>query len=445
MNRRIAVRIVRRSWLTPPDRCRQPAAAADLQAGRRCPATAAARGGDARPALRLHEWKHFTIEDGLPNDHIFAVKADGDDGLDRHRGRPGLLDKKTGKIRSLEGEGRPALAGRHRDRRRPEDRRRLARPVRRRPGPLQRRPLRPLPPAQQRPGQRRGLRHRRGERQRLGRHHRRRQPLQHEDRRVDHLHREERAMEEIWNYGVCLRQGQGLPGRVGQRRAGVRREDRATGRSYLDPDGEMEIDLYRDDGIIHVITTGVSHVDDVALDLDLLRQLPLRRPPLARLLRPRNRPAQRLHQQREGPQRRRGWFATTKAWAWSPTSPPTPVAYTRDPQDAPRQGVRSTATASCCKTFDMERGVPHNFIIDVDFDGNDVWVATAQGLGWGIGEGLLPGASKANPRCRRPIDHRRRHLASARCASSRSSAPTVLLAAAQAVLAACRQAVGLRV
>ena len=30
-----------------------------------------------RLALRLHEWKHFTVADGLPNDHIFAVKADG--------------------------------------------------------------------------------------------------------------------------------------------------------------------------------------------------------------------------------------------------------------------------------------------------------------------------------------------------------------------------------
>jgi len=29
-------------------------------------------------------------------------------------------------------------------------------------------------------------------------------------------------------------------------------------RDYLDPDGEMEIDLLRDDGIVHVITTGVS-------------------------------------------------------------------------------------------------------------------------------------------------------------------------------------------
>ena len=23
------------------------------------------------------KWKHFTVADGLPNDHIFAVKADG--------------------------------------------------------------------------------------------------------------------------------------------------------------------------------------------------------------------------------------------------------------------------------------------------------------------------------------------------------------------------------
>lgn len=30
---------------------------------------------------------------------------------------------------------------------------------------------------------------------------------------------------------------------------------------YLDPDGEMEIDLYRDAGVPHVITTGASYVD----------------------------------------------------------------------------------------------------------------------------------------------------------------------------------------
>jgi len=46
------------------------------------------------------EWEHFTTADGLPNDHVFAVKVDGprvwvgtEDGL-------ACLDKRTGKIRS---------------------------------------------------------------------------------------------------------------------------------------------------------------------------------------------------------------------------------------------------------------------------------------------------------------------------------------------------------
>ncbi len=46
------------------------------------------------------QWKHFTVKEGLPNDHVFAVKADGprvwigtEDGLAR-------LDKRTGAIRS---------------------------------------------------------------------------------------------------------------------------------------------------------------------------------------------------------------------------------------------------------------------------------------------------------------------------------------------------------
>ena len=39
----------------------------------------------------------------------------------------------------------------------------------------------------------------------------------------------------------------------------------------------------------------------------------------------------------------------------------------------------------------MPVGIPHSFIIGVDFDGADVWVATAKGLGWGQGEGYYPG------------------------------------------------------
>ncbi len=69
-------------------------------------------------------------------------------------------------------------------------------------------------------------------------------------------------MEEIWNYGVCYDDGKVYLGIWG---SGVLEYDIADGswKDYLDPDGEMEIDLYRDDGIVHVITTGTSHVDGV--------------------------------------------------------------------------------------------------------------------------------------------------------------------------------------
>jgi len=60
-------------------------------------------------------------------------------------------------------------------------------------------------------------------------------------------------MEEIWNYGVSYNDGKVYLGIWG---SGVLEFDIAneTWKDYLDPDGEMEIDLYRDDGIVHVIS-----------------------------------------------------------------------------------------------------------------------------------------------------------------------------------------------
>ena len=33
-------------------------------------------------------------------------------------------------------------------------------------------------------------------------------------------------------------------------------------------------------------------------------------------------------------------------------------------------------------------------MISADVDGNDIWVGTAKGLGWGIGEGYYPGTKE---------------------------------------------------
>ena len=113
-------------------------------------------------------------------------------------------------------------------------------------------------------------------------------------------------MEEIWNYAA------NYDGRdkvyLAVWGSGVLEYDIKTGRwkEYLDPDGEMEIDLYRDDGINHVIVTGASPVGGRRVGLDVLRRLPLRRPALAGLRGAGGRPALRLQQQHQGPQRAGG-------------------------------------------------------------------------------------------------------------------------------------------
>ena len=35
--------------------------------------------------------------------------------------------------------------------------------------------------------------------------------------------------------------------------------------------------------------------------------------------------------------------------------------------------------------------MPHNFIINIDHDGNDTWIATGHGLGWASGDGYYAG------------------------------------------------------
>ncbi len=74
--------------------------------------------------------------------------------------------------------------------------------------------------------------------------------------------------------------------------------------------------------------------------------------------------------------------APAEAAAW--------VSYTRD---AVSGRGRATVTVGGRRIGDVEMpvGVPHAFVIAADVDGNDIWVGTAKGLGWGIGEGYYAG------------------------------------------------------
>ncbi len=74
----------------------------------------------------------------------------------------------------------------------------------------------------------------------------------------------------------------------------------------------------------------------------------------------------------------------------APNEDATWVAYTRDPETG-RGRAKVTVGGKVVEDVDMPLGVPHSFMISADVDGNDIWVGTSKGLGWGIGDGLLPG------------------------------------------------------
>ncbi len=67
-------------------------------------------------------------------------------------------------------------------------------------------------------------------------------------------------MHEPWTYGVCAGDGKIFIAAWG---GGVVEYTKKTNkfRDYVDPDGNMEIDLFPDDGVVHDITTGTSWAD----------------------------------------------------------------------------------------------------------------------------------------------------------------------------------------
>jgi hypothetical protein len=203
-------------------------------------------------------------------------------------------------------------------------------------------------------------------------------------------------MEEIWNYAVNYDGKDSVYLAVWG--SGVLKYDIRTGRweEYLDPDGEMEIDLYRDDGIIHVIVTGASPVDGVVwistyfgasrydgrhwrgyaeqeggIPSDFLNNV-------------------------KGRSAQEALFCADKGLGIvvdGPADPATWVAYTRDPETG-RGRAKVTVGGKVIENVDMPVGVPHTFMIAADVDGNDIWVGTAKGLGRGIGDGYYPGTKE---------------------------------------------------
>lgn len=201
-------------------------------------------------------------------------------------------------------------------------------------------------------------------------------------------------MEEIWNYGVCYNDGRVYLGVWG---SGVLEFDIATEgwKDYLDPDREMEIDLYRDDGIIHVITTGVSYVEKilwVSTYFGICRYdgrhwrgwyahesgLP-----------------SDFNNFVKGRSAREAWYCTDKGiGALMDFDTDTWVTYTTDGIKHEGQAVIQRGEQVLAR---VETGysLSHNYTLAVDFDGHDVWIGTSKGLCRGVGTGYYPGLREA--------------------------------------------------
>lgn len=197
-------------------------------------------------------------------------------------------------------------------------------------------------------------------------------------------------MEEIWNYGVDYRDGKVHLAVWG---SGVLEFDVASSRwkDYLDPDGEMEIDLYRDDGIVHVITTGAKYIDKtlwVSSYFGVCRYDG--RNWRAYYNMDSGNPSD-FNNNLAARSGNEAWFATDKGvGAIMDAASNTWVTYTRDPKSNTGKAVVSR-DKTVLETIEMGLNLPNNFIVSMDTDGGDVFIGTSKGLAWGIGDGYYAG------------------------------------------------------
>jgi len=187
-------------------------------------------------------------------------------------------------------------------------------------------------------------------------------------------------MHEPWCYGVTASRTHLYVAAWG---GGVIERDFAGGvwREYRDPDHEMEIDLFRDDGLIHDITSAIDYADPilwVGTYFGLSRYDG--RAWMSFMEHDSGLPSNFINAVRaEG---RWAWICTDRGLAAFDGS--TWVAYGRRGEGGDAGGViRVFEGSRLLKTIERERALPHEFVLGVDVRGNDIWVATSAGLSRG--------------------------------------------------------------
>jgi len=198
-------------------------------------------------------------------------------------------------------------------------------------------------------------------------------------------------MEEVWTYNVDATEDKVFFAVWG---SGILEWDvkTETWLEYLDPDGEMEIDLYRDDGLVHVITTSASYVDNVLWAstyfglsrydgrnwrgyMDHDSGLPSNFINLAL-----GRNGQSCYNCTD---KGLGVLVDFESDTW--------VTYKMNSDDAKTWSAHVMQGKKEVEVVSTNLDLPNHFTISVEFMGNDIWIGTGHGLARGIGKGYYPG------------------------------------------------------
>jgi Two component regulator propeller len=187
-------------------------------------------------------------------------------------------------------------------------------------------------------------------------------------------------MYEIWTYGVTATPDKVYYAVWG---GGVLEYDVKTERwkDYNDPDGENEIVLYKDQGLIHEITTSVSYVNSILWVATYFGASRYDGRNWRNFLdKDSGLPSNFLNQVKtvDGT---RTWFSTDKGLAyfdgerWATWRP---ALDTHAPEMLVRDAHGEVSRVA------VDSAPAHHYIFGVDFQGEDVWVATAKGVSHGI-------------------------------------------------------------
>jgi ligand-binding sensor domain-containing protein len=187
-------------------------------------------------------------------------------------------------------------------------------------------------------------------------------------------------MYEIWTYGVSAAEDKVYYAVWG---GGVLEYDVATAhwKDYNDPDGETEIVLMKDQGLIHEVTTSVSYVDRILWVATYFGASRYDGRYWHNFLQKDSGLPSNFLNQVKAVDANRAWFSTDKGLAYYDG---TNWAVYRPSLDSHKPEMLVRDAEGYVTSVAVQSAPAHNYVLGVDFQGDDIWVATAKGLSHGI-------------------------------------------------------------